>query len=183
MDKVAILVFKYIDLHQKNINVHVLRDILGALPSDSKIVNILSSSITVDSNILVESNSFIDTKMYSNLPEIIINLSKDPVTGVTSFDSLDMSAALAAYNGPPSQQVVHHSTCPCSICSLPTPNASRVPTTSNWSKSILKSAIFSLARPNIGGFVGGCNHEWKMYNGLTGMNNFEYCTKCNEKKT
>lgn len=27
----------------------------------------------------------------------------------------------------------------------------------------------------------GCSHEWKTYNGL--MNSFDYCSKCDEKKT
>ena len=184
MAKIAKISFDFLVLYSGDISGLILRDIIASLPSDTKIIGIGSDYGSVNGWIKVQSNSYNDISPGNIIPEIICNFKKSPLTGNTYLDNIDQSAALTSYAP----------TCSCSpgmVCGVcvsialnqppPTPHPQHIfKTTSVQTTSV--PAGWSLAGTSTGGFSGGCNHNWKTYQGLGVYPSFEYCEKCNEKK-
>ncbi len=184
MAKRAKIEFVFGSLH---LDIFLLKDILMSLPSDTKIVGFHSQSY-ID-QIHVESSSFRDIQAGQMLPNILVNFKNNPM-GVPYLDSVDMSQALAAYNQAPTPTTLMNSTAPCScnnytICSpcINAATSSTVPAAYPPAPTYkgVGTVSFSLAGTNTAGFTGGCQHDWKTYD--SSWSKYDFCTKCNEKKT
>lgn len=180
----------------RSLSVFDLKDILMDLPSDSKIIGMVTSFPTYSDLLLIESASFKDTQMGDPYPEIIVHFKPSVFGSTPVYDSLDMSAALANYVA-----------CACGKCfTCVTGSPVPVLTASNVKNSpkvagtyTLPGAInpffglnptngsidvgigFSIAGTNTGGFTGACKPDWKDYLGLN--DSYKYCTRCNKKES
>lgn len=181
MPRVARLQFNW-SVFKSGLNAFILRDVLLALPSDTKVTGFSNDYLLNVDEIMIESSSFIDTPMGQRSPTIIVHM-KTGSGGVVWFDRLDMSAATGA------------TSCGCGVCytcltGSPAPILTTPPTPSPWAQSISTNPSginISLPQGIVTKFMGidvglaqGCNHDWKIYD--SGFSRDEYCTKCPAKR-
>lgn len=187
----------------------LLEDLFDVLPDDSKIVYIGDYYNKAESYIRVESSQFVDTPQGVGMPTIAINFQIDPLTGNCYIASLDMSAALAAYQPQGPQTSCSSAGCApgnqCYMCmtnasvtlpgssglypgsssptqAIPSPRG-QITYVNNYTTPILK--IFKRTG-TFGVDLGtpstksSCSHKWKSYRGLNEQ--FDYCETCNVKR-
>lgn len=183
--KAARVKFSNSTLYKQEIDIFLIKDILMALPSDSKVVGMDYDINSHNNYLTVLSSSFVNTPFGQYFPEILVHLVQNPSKTGWLLDSLDMSVALQVYQ----TQQVYNPVClggplGCGICSncvqLISPPIVPPTFTRTMSPNFTIPSEYSLAGTNTGGFTGGCNHSWKNYQGLN--ESFEYCVTCNEKK-
>lgn len=185
MAKYANITFSLSIFANGNLDIYLLRDILMALPSDTKIVGMGDSMSTYTCFMRVESNSFIDTTPAGILPEIQINFKKNGHSGGIYLDSLDYSAALGKPPLPAQK-------CNCGVCyhcvmqaPSPVPLSSSSPNYAVPSNSPPPSGsgynrIFIAPDPSTFITNASCSHKWKIYD--SGWRREEFCELCPEKR-
>jgi len=155
--------------YSNGVNATVFAEIFDLLPPDAIVAGIdQKGTIGV---ITIESQSFKDTLIPMNYPEIIVHLKLDSA-GKTCVERLDMSAALDAF---------------ALSGSVPLPSGSPYAPgpQSNIPSSLPDFDLFGYADKN-GSSATPDNpqpihqHRWETYHGLS--ETFEYCAKCGERK-
>lgn len=181
--KLARIKFSSSTLVNEQIDIFLLKDILMSLPSDSKVVGMYFDKTNLKNYLTIVSNSFIDEKPGTDLPEILVHLVQNPPKTGWSLDFLDMSAALQVHQ----TQQVYNPVClgghlGCGICSNCVQLISPPIVPPTFTKTMSPNlTLRELAGINTGGFTGGCNPDWKDYLGLN--QSYKYCSKCNKKES
>lgn len=176
MSNLANIVIDDNDLVNGMIDLNTLRIIYVNLPRDAKIK--LFSQFRGCCYILVESNSFIPTSQACLLPEI--TFTKD-FNGL--IDGLNFHGCLMSSTPSVPLLCAKCVTSPCSCVNAPQPTG--ISTHYNYTSPLIQPGDIMWDQGTTvvkrTGYTSLCTHEWKSYTGLNEM--FDYCTKCNEKKT
>lgn len=207
MAKQAYIKFHDDDLENGLLDSVGIIELFGYLPNGTKLVSTHQDYHSHQTWFYFMSDSFIDSAPTVSMPQIVVNLKTIPGTpGKVYIDSLDMSAALAAYQPQGAPTTCTRQGCvpgsPCFMCAV---NANAVTvgvspgsslpthaTPSPWGQVAGGSISYSGPPPTM--FYGNipkrtgystvptvCAHDWKIYD--SGWRVETYCTKCPEKKT
>lgn len=202
MAKLANVLIPNLHISGGGLDINLLKQILAFLPADCGLTTTVHDYIRACINLRFESSAFLDVPQAGLIPDILVNFSWNSL-GLKYVDSLDMTAALAAYSQQGNQPKGPQTSCSRAGCALGSPcfmcTANQNSTTaplyvipSTWAQSINSMYIPNYSKISIPpGAIGvdpgqtispksSCSHKWKSYTGLNEQ--FDFCETCNVKR-